>query len=107
MPIQQLKYLQIELQNISGKFGVPGIGNGRWGPDQVRREDSKYSPSSLQASWDILDTWNSSLGIRRGGGNTKNTTFYHFINQNCCDSRQEKCITAQACQCILQCSRGT
>ena len=78
---------------------------GGW-PDQARREDSRYSPSSLQASLDIWDTWNSLLGINRDEGNTKNTIFYHFINQKCCDSGQEKWITVQACQGILQCSRG-
>jgi hypothetical protein len=78
---------------------------GGW-PDQTRRDDSRCSPSSLQASWDVWDTWNSLLGIRRGEENIKNTIFYHFIDQESCDSGQEKWITVQACQSILQCSRG-
>jgi len=73
---------------------------------QTRRDDSRCSPSSLQASWYVWDTWNSLLGIRRGEGKTKNTIFYHFIDLECCDSGQEKWITVQACQSILQCSRG-
>ena len=38
--------------------------------------------------------------------NPKNTIFYHLIDQKCGDSGQEKWITVQACQSILQCSRG-
>ena len=53
---------------------------GGW-PDQVRRGDSKYSPSNLQASLDVGDTWNGLLWINRGGENTKNTIFYHLIDQ--------------------------
>ena len=71
---------------------------GGW-PDQARREDSRYSPSSLQASLDIWDTWNSLLGINRGEGNTKNTIFYHFINQKCCDSGQEKWMELKQLAC--------
>ncbi len=78
---------------------------GGW-PDQTRRDDSRCSPSILQASWDVWDTWNSLLDISREVGNTKNTTFYHFIDQKCGDSGEEKWITVQACQSILQCSRG-
>jgi hypothetical protein len=78
---------------------------GGW-PDQTRREDSRYLPSSLQACWNVWDTWNSLLNINRGEGNIKNTIFYHLINQKCCDSGQEKWITEQVCQGILQCSRG-
>jgi hypothetical protein len=70
--------------------------------DQAMREVSGYSPSSLQVSWDVWNTWNSLLGINRGEGNTKNTIFYHLINQKCWESGQEKWITVQACQGILQ-----
>ncbi len=78
---------------------------GGW-PDQTRRDDSRCSPSILQASWDVWDTWNSLIDISREVGNTKNTTFYHCIDQKCGDSGEEKWITVQACQSILQCSRG-
>ena len=78
---------------------------GGW-PDQIRREDSRYLPSSLQASWNVWDTWSSLLNIHGGDGNIKNTIFYHLIDQKCGDSGQEKWITVQACQSILQCSRG-
>jgi len=77
---------------------------GGW-PDQTRREDSRCSPSSLQASFDIWDTWNSLLGINTGEGNTKNGIFYHLIDQKCCDNGQKNWITIQACQDILQCYR--
>ena len=79
--------------------------SGGW-PDQKWREDSRYSPSSLQASLDIWDTWNGLLGINIGEGNTKNIRFYHFIDQECWESGQEKWITVHACQGVLQCSRG-
>jgi len=52
---------------------------GGW-PDQARREGSRCSPSSLQASLYVWDTWNSLLGINRGEGNTKNIIFYHLID---------------------------
>ena len=53
---------------------------GGW-PDQARRENSRYSPSNLQASLDVWDTWNSLLWINRGGENTMNTILYHLIDQ--------------------------
>jgi len=58
---------------------------GGW-PDQTRRDDSRYSPSILQASWNVWDTLNSLIDMSREVGNTKNTTFYHFIDQKCGDS---------------------
>jgi len=78
---------------------------GGW-PNQTRRDDSRYSPSILQVSWDVWDTLNNLIDISREVGNTKNTTFYHFIDQKCGDSGEEKWITVQACQSILQCFRG-
>jgi len=112
-PIPLFKYCQMvsKIFKLNHNIYLEGlvclkleIGGG-W-PDQTRRDDSRCSPSILQASWDVWDTWNSLLDISREVGNTKNTTFYHFIDQKCGDSGEEKWITVQACQSILQCSRG-
>lgn len=61
---------------------------GGW-PDKTRRENSRYTPSSLQASWGVYYTRNSLLGIGSGVENTKNTILYHLIDQKCGDSGQE------------------
>lgn len=47
----------------------------------MREEESGYSPSSLQASWNVQNTWNIIIHVFLGEGNTKNTRFYHLIDQ--------------------------
>jgi len=40
-------------------------------------EDSRYSPSGLQTSRDVWDTWNSLLKITKRGANTNIIRSYH------------------------------
>ena len=42
---------------------------GRWA-DQLKGEDSRYSPAGLQASWDVWNTRDCLLDIKKRGGNT-------------------------------------
>src|ERR1700732_908644 len=43
---------------------------GGWA-DQLKGEEGMYSPVGLQASWDVWDTWNCLLDIKKRGGNTE------------------------------------